>query len=63
MSAETQTLIRNQFETKFFGPVNVIKAVLPSMRVREKGHVVVLSDVSEYSSGLIIFRSPVAKVI
>ena len=49
-SAETQTLIRDQFETKFFGPVNVIKAVLPSMRMKEKGHVVVLSDVSEYSS-------------
>ncbi|KAL8791664.1 MAG: hypothetical protein Q9195_005747 [Heterodermia aff. obscurata] len=50
MSAETQTLIRDQFETKFFGPVNVIKAVLPSMRLREKGHVLVLSDVSEYCS-------------
>ena len=59
VSAETQTLIRNQFETKFFGPVNVIKAVLPSMRMREKGHVVVLSDVSEYSSDL-IFRPTVA---
>lgn len=47
-SRETQTLIREQFETKFFGPVNVIKAVLPAMRARGMGHVMVLSDISEY---------------
>ena len=54
MTPDTQTLIRDQFETKFFGPVNVIKAVLPSMRARGQGHVLVLSDVSEYflSSGI-----------
>lgn len=50
MTPDTQTLIRDQFETKFFGPVNVIKAVLPSMRARGQGHVLVLSDISEYFS-------------
>lgn len=45
-SRRTQSLIREQFETNFYGPVNCIKAVLPAMRARGNGHVVVLSSIS-----------------
>lgn len=43
----TQTLVRDQFETNFFGPVNVIKAVLPSMREKRNGHIVAVTGISE----------------
>lgn len=43
-----QTMIRDQFETNFYGPVNVMRAVIPSMRSRGGGHVVVITSVSEY---------------
>lgn len=42
----TTTLVRDQFETNFFGNVNLIKAVLPAMRERKNGHIVLLSGVS-----------------
>ncbi|KAI4244945.1 MAG: hypothetical protein LQ352_006681 [Teloschistes flavicans] len=46
-SSRTAALIRDQFETNYFGHVNMIKAVLPSMRQNGLGHVVLLSGISQ----------------
>lgn len=48
VSARTQSLVREQFETNFYGPVNWIKSVLPGMRKRGGGHIIVLSSISMY---------------
>ncbi|CAD6575250.1 MAG: hypothetical protein ASARMPREDX12_007161 [Alectoria sarmentosa] len=45
-SPRTQTLVREQFETNFFGPVNCIKAALPTMRKRNSGHVIILTGIT-----------------
>jgi NAD(P)-dependent dehydrogenase (short-subunit alcohol dehydrogenase family) len=37
--------VRAMFETNVFGPVNLIKAVLPGMRQRKHGHVITISSV------------------
>lgn len=47
-SPSTLTLIRDQFETNFFGAVNIIKAALPAMRERKSGHIIVLSGISAF---------------
>ena len=44
-STQTQTLVREQFETNYFGPVNMIKAALPSMRKRSSGHIIILTGI------------------
>ncbi|KAE9969369.1 hypothetical protein BLS_005394 [Venturia inaequalis] len=44
----TQTLVRDQFETNFFGPVNVLKAVLPSMREKRNGHIVAMTGITAH---------------
>jgi len=46
-SQRTLTLVRDQFETNFFGNVNIIKAVLPAMREKKTGHLMVLTGISE----------------
>lgn len=46
-SQRTLTLVREQFETNFFGTVNIIKAVLPAMREKRTGHIMVLTGISE----------------
>ncbi|KAL9578081.1 MAG: hypothetical protein Q9212_005950 [Teloschistes hypoglaucus] len=46
-SFRTAALIRDQFETNYFGHVNMIKAALPSMRENHSGHVVLLSGISQ----------------
>lgn len=46
ISARTRTLGREQFESNFFGPVNVIKAALPAMRRRNGGHIMVVTGTS-----------------
>src|SRR4051812_44611994 len=48
LSASTQTmnLVRDQFEINYFGPLNIIKAVLPYMRRERSGHVMILSGIS-----------------
>ena len=45
-SRRTLTLVRDQVETNFFGPINMIKAALPSMRERRSGHIMVLTAIS-----------------
>ena len=45
-SERTQTLIRDQFETNFFGPMNIIRAALPEMRSKANGHIIVLGGIT-----------------
>lgn len=40
------SLVREQFEMNFFGPMNMIKAVLPTMRSQHNGHVIVLTGIT-----------------
>jgi len=56
-TARTRTLIRDQFETNFFGPVNVIKAILPTFRNKRNGHIVVMTAITGHlgTPGLGIF--------
>ncbi|KAI9788544.1 MAG: hypothetical protein M1835_002202 [Candelina submexicana] len=44
---QSVTLIREQFETNFFGPVNIIKAALPTLRSQRSGHILVLTGTSK----------------
>jgi NAD(P)-dependent dehydrogenase (short-subunit alcohol dehydrogenase family) len=37
--------VRALFETNVFGPVNLIKAVLPGMRARRRGHIINISSI------------------
>ena len=37
--------VRALFETDLFGPVNLVKAVLPGMRARRRGHIVNVSSI------------------
>ncbi|KAL2426600.1 hypothetical protein ABEF95_010510 [Exophiala dermatitidis] len=44
-SQRTLTLVRDQFEKNFFGPLNIIKAVIPEMRSKMNGHIIVLTGI------------------
>jgi hypothetical protein len=46
-SAQTQNLVRDQFEVNYFGPLNIIKAALPHMRRERAGHVMIISGISK----------------
>lgn len=39
-------LVKDQFETNYFGPVNLIKALLPHMRTQGGGHIMVQAGIS-----------------
>lgn len=41
-----QALVREQFESNFFGPMNLIKAVIPEMRRQTHGHIIVLTGIT-----------------
>ncbi|KAL8808963.1 MAG: hypothetical protein Q9200_003852 [Gallowayella weberi] len=45
-SSRTSALVRDQFETNYFGHVNIIKAALPSMRAKHSGHIILLSGIT-----------------
>ena len=40
--------IKNNFETNFFGPINVIKAVLPHMRNEQSGLIINITSIAGY---------------
>lgn len=46
-SPRTLSLVRDQFETNYFGPVNIIKSALPQMRKQRAGHFLVLTGISK----------------
>ncbi|KAJ9657349.1 hypothetical protein H2198_004360 [Neophaeococcomyces mojaviensis] len=52
-------LVREQFETNFFGPMNMIKAVIPEMRSKTHGHIIVLTGITGHlgTPGLSIYCS------
>lgn len=45
-SSRTLSLVKDQFESNFFGPVNAIKAALPIFREKKNGHVVLLTAIT-----------------
>lgn len=40
--------IKNNFETNFFGPIEVIKAVLPQMRSQQSGLIINITSIAAY---------------
>ena len=40
--------IKNNFDTNFFGPINVIKAVLPQMRKQQQGLIINVTSIAGY---------------
>ncbi|WP_432221161.1 SDR family oxidoreductase [Flavobacterium sp. TMP13] len=40
--------IRNHFETNFYGPIEVIKAVLPQMRAQKSGLIINITSIAAY---------------
>ncbi|KAF2672026.1 short chain dehydrogenase/reductase family protein-like protein [Microthyrium microscopicum] len=47
-TVRTRSLIEDLFEVNFFATVGIIKAVLPVMRERENGHIVVLTGITAH---------------
>lgn len=45
-SQRTQNLVRDQFETNFFGPMNIMRAALPAMRTKANGHIIILGGIT-----------------
>ena len=46
-SQQTLNLVRDQFETNYFGPLNIVKATLPHLRRQKSGHIMILSGISK----------------
>lgn len=45
-SPRSLALVREQFNTSYFGPVNIIRAALPAMRKHVSGHIIVITGIS-----------------
>ncbi|KAF2159637.1 hypothetical protein M409DRAFT_70940 [Zasmidium cellare ATCC 36951] len=45
-SPRTLSLVKDQFDTNFFGPVNAIKATLPIFRSKKNGHILLLTAIT-----------------
>ncbi|OJD17998.1 hypothetical protein AJ78_01955 [Emergomyces pasteurianus Ep9510] len=45
-SERNRLLVKDQFETNYFGPVNLIKAVLPQFRKQKYGHILVVGGIT-----------------
>lgn len=45
-NSRTLGLVTDQFETVFFGPVNIIKATLPAFRSKKNGHIMLLTAIT-----------------
>ena len=52
-------LVREQFESNFFGPMNLIKAAISEMRKQSNGHIIVLTGITGHlgTPGLSVFCS------
>ena len=48
--------IKNNFDTNFFGPINVIKAALPQMRKQKSGLIINITSIAGYMG--LPFRGP-----
>lgn len=46
-SNRTISLVDEIFEINFFANVNIIKAILPVMRERKNGHIIVITGISK----------------
>jgi NAD(P)-dependent dehydrogenase (short-subunit alcohol dehydrogenase family) len=46
-STRALSLVRDQFDSNVFAPVNLVKTVLPGMRERRGGHVVAITGICE----------------
>ncbi|KAF2858601.1 NAD(P)-binding protein [Piedraia hortae CBS 480.64] len=44
--SRTRALVHDQFESNFFGPVNVIRTALPVLRKQNNGHILLLSAIT-----------------
>lgn len=49
-TSRTRSLVDEIFEINFFANVNIIKAVLPIMRERKNGHIIVITGISRSPS-------------
>jgi NAD(P)-dependent dehydrogenase (short-subunit alcohol dehydrogenase family) len=45
-TSHTLTLVRDQFERNYFGPMNMIREVIPEMRSKHNGHIIVLAGIT-----------------
>lgn len=53
----TRSTIHEMFNTNFFSPVNIIRAVLPPLRAQHQGHIILLSGITGHlgTPGLSIY--------
>jgi len=56
-SSRTISLVDEIFEINFFANVNIIKAILPVMRERKNGHMIVITGISKMTFFLAIMHS------